>query len=125
MTFEPEESIDADLVCLVCEHRRPALAHVNEYGTIAVGSGLCPDCDDTEPLVVQIHRTPELPAESYIETLIKEAREALAKPAPLTAVQSRARNRRLNRYIDRLHHARNLISEARNTLEGARREVGV
>ena len=125
MTFQTEESIDADLVCLVCEHRQPALAHVNGYGTIAVSSGLCPECDDTEPMVVQVHRTPELPAESYIETLIKEAREALTKPVPLTAAQSRARTRRLNRYIDRLHHARNLISEARNTIESARREVGV
>ena len=73
MTFQPEESIDADLVCLVCEHRQPTTAHVNEYGTIAVSPGFCPDCDDTEPMVVQIHRTPEMPAESYIETLIKEA----------------------------------------------------
>ncbi|MCY4448030.1 MAG: hypothetical protein OXE02_04200 [Chloroflexi bacterium] len=123
MTFRPEESIDADLVCALCEHRRPATAHVNEYGTIAVGSGLCPDCDDTEPMVVQIHRTPELPAENYIETLIKEAKEALANPVPLTAAQSRVRNRRLNRYIDRLSHARNLIGEARRTLESARREL--
>ena len=125
MTFQPEESIDADLVCLVCEHRQPTTAHVNEYGTIAVSPGFCPDCDDTEPMVVQVHRTPELPAESYIETLIREAREALAKPAPLTAAQSRVRTQRLNRYIDRLYHARNLISEARNTLEGVRRELGV
>ncbi len=124
MTFEPEESIDADLVCLVCEHRQPTTAHVNEYGTIAVGSGLCPECDDTEPMVVQIRRTPEMPAESYIETLIKEASEALAKPATLTPAQSRARTRRLDRYIHRLYHARNLVSEARNVLEGARREVG-
>ena len=124
MTFEPEESIDTDLVCLVCEHRQSTTAYVNEYGTIAVSSGLCPDCDDTEPMVVQIHWTPELPAESYIGTLIKEAQEALAKPVPLTAAQSRVRTRRLNRYIDRLHHARNLVSEARNTLERARRELG-
>ena len=124
MTFQPEESIDSDRVCLVCEHRQPALAHVNEYGTIAVSSGFCPDCDDTEPMVVQVHRTPEMPAERYIETLIKEAHESLAKPVPLTAAQSRVRSRRLNRYIDRLSHARNLVSEARNTLEDARRELG-
>lgn len=124
MTFQPEESIDSDRVCLVCEHRQPALAHVNEYGTIAVSSGFCPDCDDTEPMVVQVHRTPEMPAERYIETLIKEAHESLAKPVSLAAAKSRARNRRLNRYIDRLSHARNLVSEARNTLEDARRELG-
>ena len=123
MTFQPEERIDADLVCLVCEYRKPTTAHVNEYGTIAVGSGLCPDCDDTEPMGVEVHRAPELPAESYIETLIKEAKEALAKPVPLTAAQSRVRNRRLDRYIDRLSHARNLIGEGRRTLEGARREL--
>ena len=123
MTFRPEESIDADLVCALCEYRKPATAHVNEYGTIAVSSGFCPNCDDTEPLGVELHRTPELPAESYIETLIKEAREALATPVPLNAVQSRVRNRRLNRYIDRLSHARNLIGQARRNLEEARREL--
>ena len=124
MTFRPEESIDADLACALCDYRKRATAHVNEYGTIAVGSGFCPECDDTEPMGVEVHRTPELPAESYIETLIKEAKEALANPVPLTAAQSRVRNRRLNRYIDRLSHARNLIGEARNTLERARRELG-
>ena len=97
---------------------------MNEYGTIAVGSGLCPECDDTEPMVVQIHRTPELPAGSYFERLIREARDELARPKPLTAAQSRARNRRLRRYLDRLYRVRNLVSEARNILEGARRELG-
>ena len=124
MTFEPEESIDTDLVCLVCEHRQPTTAHLNEYGTIAIGSGLCPECDDTEPMVVQIHRTLELPAGSYFERLIREARDELARPKPLTAAQSRARNRRLKRYLDRLYRVRNLVSEARNILEGARRELG-
>ena len=124
MTFQPEESIDADLVCLVCEHRQPTTAHVNEYGTIAVSSGLCPECDDTEPMVVQVHRTPELPAESYFERLIREARDELARPKPLTAAQSRARNRQLRRYLDRLYRVRNLVSEARNILEGARHELG-
>ena len=124
MTFRPEESIDADLVCALCEYRRPTQAFVNEYGTIAVGWGFCPHCDDPAPMGVQIHRTPELPAESYIETLIKEAKEALVTPVPLTAGQSSARNRRLNRYIDRLYHTRNLISEARITLERARHELG-
>ncbi|MDE2884843.1 MAG: hypothetical protein OXO53_07075 [Chloroflexota bacterium] len=123
MTFRPEENIDADLVCALCEYRKAATAHANEYGTIAVSSGLCPNCDDTEPMGVELHRTPELPAESYIDTLIKEAREALATPVPLNAVQSRVRNRRLNRYIDRLSHARNLIGQARRTLEEARREL--
>ncbi len=124
MTFRPDRSIDAELVCATCGHRRHVLAFVNEAGSIAVGWGFCPHCDDPAPMGAQIHRTPELPPQGYFETLIREARDELARPKPLTAAQSRARNRRIRRYLDRLYHVRNLVNEARNTLEGARRELG-
>ena len=81
MTFTPEASINAEHVCSLCGYRRPTVASVDEQGTIAVRWELCPHCDDPAPMGVELHRTPELPAESYIETLISVSQSTPTLPS--------------------------------------------